>query len=182
MLNFPRRTRGDTRRVRCGRWRARRDHCSIRVLHLAANPEGTEARACSPTKGRSCLSQAQIDVLARVYGGPKDSAGKALYSDWPLDAGLAATLGASGRSVLRSPASRASMSAWVARRSLPFSRPRPPRCARPASRLWTMSWDSTSTATLQRSMRGKLRSIVLRGRPYRLAHPIWRDSAHMAER
>lgn len=43
---------------------------------------------CSANDTRPCLSEAQIDVLHRVYGGPRDSAGKNLYSDWPLDAGI----------------------------------------------------------------------------------------------
>ena len=42
---------------------------------------------CSSTSSPSCLSAAQIEVLGRVYAGPKDGAGKPLYSDWPLDAG-----------------------------------------------------------------------------------------------
>jgi Tannase and feruloyl esterase len=45
-------------------------------------------RICAVTKTDSCLSKAQIDVLDRVYAGPKDSAGKALYSNWALDAGI----------------------------------------------------------------------------------------------
>ena len=45
-------------------------------------------RTCSATKTESCLSQAQIDVLRQVYAGPKNNAGKSLYSDWPIDAGI----------------------------------------------------------------------------------------------
>jgi feruloyl esterase len=45
-------------------------------------------RICSATKTDQCLSKAQIDVLGRVYAGPKDSAGNALYSNWALDAGI----------------------------------------------------------------------------------------------
>ena len=45
-------------------------------------------RICSATKAESCLSNAQIDVLGRVYAGPKNNAGKSLYSDWPIDAGI----------------------------------------------------------------------------------------------
>jgi Tannase and feruloyl esterase len=45
-------------------------------------------RICSATRTDSCLNKAQIDVLDRVYAGPKDSAGKALYSNWALDAGI----------------------------------------------------------------------------------------------
>jgi Tannase and feruloyl esterase len=47
-----------------------------------------ERRICSAAKTDSCLTEAQINVLGRVYAGPKDSAGKALYSNWPLDAGI----------------------------------------------------------------------------------------------
>ena len=55
---------------------------------MATGPEGTEARTCSSSRTDSCLSDAQIDVLGRVYGGPKNRAGKSLYSDWPVDAGM----------------------------------------------------------------------------------------------
>ena len=44
-------------------------------------------KMCSSTRSASCLSAAQIEVLGRVYAGPKDGTGKALYSNWPLDAG-----------------------------------------------------------------------------------------------
>jgi hypothetical protein len=37
----------------------------------------------------SCLSAAQKTALARVFGGPKDSAGTPLYADWPWDPGVA---------------------------------------------------------------------------------------------
>lgn len=36
------------------------------------------------------LSQAQRDALERVFGGPKNSAGQSLYSDWSYDPGLSA--------------------------------------------------------------------------------------------
>ena len=35
-----------------------------------------------------CLTRAQIDVLARVYSGAKDSRGTPLYVGWPLDGGV----------------------------------------------------------------------------------------------
>lgn len=47
------------------------------------SPDPTGARGAA-----ACLSAAQIKALERVYGGPKDSRGKPLYSDWPLDAGI----------------------------------------------------------------------------------------------
>jgi hypothetical protein len=48
--------------------------------------EQLKTHVCS-TSG-ACLSEAQVAMIGRVYGGPKDSAGRALYSDWPLDAGV----------------------------------------------------------------------------------------------
>ena len=50
--------------------------------------EGTETQKLFRVEGDSCLSDAQIDVLGRVYAGPKNSSGKSLYSDWPIDAGM----------------------------------------------------------------------------------------------
>ena len=47
-----------------------------------------EKRQCSQGQSSGCLSEAQIDVLGRVLGGPKNSHGQSLYSDWPLDAGV----------------------------------------------------------------------------------------------
>jgi hypothetical protein len=49
--------------------------------------EELERNVCSATAGASCLSEAQINVLSRVYQGPRDSTGKPLYADWPIDAG-----------------------------------------------------------------------------------------------
>ncbi len=46
-----------------------------------------ERRACRAEPAGACLSEAQIEVLGRVYGGPKNSAGRPLYASWPLDAG-----------------------------------------------------------------------------------------------
>jgi feruloyl esterase len=45
-------------------------------------------RTCRANSSDVCVSAAQIAVLARVYGGPKDSAGQPLYADWPVDAGV----------------------------------------------------------------------------------------------
>lgn len=44
---------------------------------------------CSRGKTAECLSEAQITALERVHAGPVDASGRALYSDWPWDAGLA---------------------------------------------------------------------------------------------
>jgi len=42
---------------------------------------------CPKGGADACLSAAQIEALARVYGGPKDTAGHPLYASWPLDGG-----------------------------------------------------------------------------------------------
>lgn len=46
------------------------------------------ARTCSGAKQAQCLSAAQVATLGRVMGGARNSAGEALYSDWPWDAGI----------------------------------------------------------------------------------------------
>ena len=40
------------------------------------------------TDDAACLTSAQIEVLRRVLDGPRDSRGQALYSNWPIDAGI----------------------------------------------------------------------------------------------
>jgi pimeloyl-ACP methyl ester carboxylesterase len=44
------------------------------------------ARTCREATG--CLSGDQASTLLRVFGGPRNSAGEALYSDWAWDAGI----------------------------------------------------------------------------------------------
>jgi hypothetical protein len=44
---------------------------------------------CPGEKTESCLSAAQVSALKKVMNGPVDSHGKALYSDWPYDSGIA---------------------------------------------------------------------------------------------
>lgn len=39
----------------------------------------------------SCLSAAQVAALTKVFAGPRNSKGEALYSDWPWDAGIGAS-------------------------------------------------------------------------------------------
>jgi feruloyl esterase len=48
-----------------------------------------EALRCAAGKTADCLSPTQIGALERIYGGPRDSRGKALYSEWQWDAGIA---------------------------------------------------------------------------------------------
>lgn len=45
---------------------------------------------CTGGKTDSCLSSAQVGALKSVFAGPRNSAGKALYTGQPWDAGLAA--------------------------------------------------------------------------------------------
>lgn len=46
--------------------------------------------ACTGAADGSCLTAAQKSALAKVFGGPRNAAGAALYSDWPMDAGIGA--------------------------------------------------------------------------------------------
>jgi feruloyl esterase len=48
-----------------------------------------EAKRCVAGKSATCLSKEQITALERIHGGPRDSKGRALYSDWQWDAGIA---------------------------------------------------------------------------------------------
>lgn len=46
--------------------------------------------ACQRAKTDACLSAQQVSALKKVFAGPKNSRGQALYSDWPYDTGVAA--------------------------------------------------------------------------------------------
>ena len=46
------------------------------------------ARLCKGEKAEGCLSSQQVNALVRSRKGPRDSRGKALYSDWPWAAGV----------------------------------------------------------------------------------------------
>ncbi|ODU74201.1 MAG: hypothetical protein ABT08_11085 [Microbacterium sp. SCN 71-21] len=48
-----------------------------------------EDLACPGAKADTCLSAPQVDALKKVFGGPRNSKGEALYADWPYDAGVA---------------------------------------------------------------------------------------------
>ncbi len=45
---------------------------------------------CDANGSRACLSEVQTAALERSFAGPKDSAGRPLYSSWVFDAGLGA--------------------------------------------------------------------------------------------
>jgi pimeloyl-ACP methyl ester carboxylesterase len=47
-----------------------------------------ESRICEGAKSSTCLSREQVTALERIYAGPHDSGGRALYSDWQWDAGI----------------------------------------------------------------------------------------------
>ncbi len=55
-----------------------------------------DAVACTGPKVASCLTTAQIATVRHVLGGPRNSKGESLYSDWPWDAGIGGRL-ADGR-------------------------------------------------------------------------------------
>jgi feruloyl esterase len=46
-------------------------------------------RTCEGEKRASCLSAAQVEAIERIHAGPRNEAGRALYSDWPWDPGIA---------------------------------------------------------------------------------------------
>ena len=48
-----------------------------------------QALQCAPGAHAHCLGAAQVQALERSFAGPHDSRGRALYSDWPWDAGIA---------------------------------------------------------------------------------------------
>lgn len=60
---------------------------------LVMNPRACrfnpESLACPGAKQPTCLSHEQVSALERVMGGPKNSRGEAIYSNWPWDPGIA---------------------------------------------------------------------------------------------
>lgn len=44
---------------------------------------------CRGAKAAACLSEQQVQALHKVFAGPTNSRGEAIYSDWPWDPGLA---------------------------------------------------------------------------------------------
>ena len=51
------------------------------------------ARTCRGAKGADCLSADQVATLLRVFAGPRNARGEALYSDWAWDAGIGGRVG-----------------------------------------------------------------------------------------
>ena len=45
---------------------------------------------CSGSKTASCLSPEQVATFKKIMGGPVNSKGESIYSDWPYDPGIAA--------------------------------------------------------------------------------------------
>jgi pimeloyl-ACP methyl ester carboxylesterase len=52
-----------------------------KVFHLAD-------LTCVGDKSDQCLSKTQVEALSRAFGGPHNSRGEQLYSDWPFDGGM----------------------------------------------------------------------------------------------
>ena len=50
-----------------------------------------KAMKCADAKPPQCLSAPQVTALQKVFAGPVNSKGEALYSDWPWDAGVGAS-------------------------------------------------------------------------------------------
>ena len=50
-----------------------------------------KALQCSAGKTPECLSAPQVSALTKVFSGPVNSKGEALYADWPWDAGVGAS-------------------------------------------------------------------------------------------
>jgi hypothetical protein len=46
------------------------------------------AATCTGSRLATCLSAAQVTALRTMFAGPTDSSGRALYADWPWDAGV----------------------------------------------------------------------------------------------
>jgi hypothetical protein len=44
---------------------------------------------CRDSNATGCLREEQVRVLKKVFGGPVNSRGEAIYSDWPYDPGIA---------------------------------------------------------------------------------------------
>ncbi|HEY4066612.1 MAG TPA: tannase/feruloyl esterase family alpha/beta hydrolase [Burkholderiaceae bacterium] len=59
----------------------------------ATNPATQQPLQCAGAKTDACLSAAQITALKRAFGGPKNSAGTALYASYPWDAGVGGIAG-----------------------------------------------------------------------------------------
>ncbi len=80
-----------------GRIRARCDALDGLADGIVGDVQACQARfdvardvpACAGERTGRCLTPAQKDTLARVFAGARDSRGKALYSAFPFDPGLA---------------------------------------------------------------------------------------------
>jgi hypothetical protein len=43
---------------------------------------------CAPGSAEGCLPSVKVAALKAIFGGPRNSKGEALYSDWPVDGGI----------------------------------------------------------------------------------------------
>jgi len=60
------------------------------VFNTAACRFDPSVLTCQAGKTDACLSAAQVSALEKVFAGPSNSRGEAIYSDWPWDPGIAA--------------------------------------------------------------------------------------------
>jgi feruloyl esterase len=63
-----------------------------RCTTAAVAPKLT-AITCAGAKQATCLSAGQVTALRAMFGGPRDSSGRALYAEWPWDAGVGGKVG-----------------------------------------------------------------------------------------
>ncbi len=56
----------------------------------AAFSPARDVEVCAPGKASdgTCLTSSQLTTLRKIFGGPKDSRGQALYADWPFANGI----------------------------------------------------------------------------------------------
>ncbi len=84
---------------------------SSRMPIPAQRPSRSKTLACQDGKNAECLHREQVQALQTSVAGPKDAQGKALYSSWIVDTGIASATGARGSWRVRSnpgPTSRSS--------------------------------------------------------------------------
>jgi pimeloyl-ACP methyl ester carboxylesterase len=61
------------------------------VSNPAACKFDVKALQCKGSKDATCLSEPQVSALAKMFAGPKNSKGEALYTNWTWDAGIGHT-------------------------------------------------------------------------------------------
>jgi feruloyl esterase len=57
-------------------------------LRACSNAFDFDRLACTPGESGTCLPPVKASALKAMFGGPRNSRGEQLYSDWPIDAGI----------------------------------------------------------------------------------------------